>query len=133
MNRWIQSLLSLATLIVLLLTGCQPKAKTLLPITGGQDVTLASSAELARDTVLDYILSSSRFATLPPGTDWEVEVGEQPEGIYQFRNGDWLILVRLPNAHRTNEQILLINKIEQISWTGYITPDSRVVDTSYSR
>ena len=124
---------SISMVTVLLLAACQPKPQTLLPITGGQDASLASPAERARETVLDYILSSDRFATMPPSTDWQMEVGEQPEGIYQFRNGDWLILVRLPDARRANEQILLLNKVEQISWTGYITPDGRVVDTSYSR
>ena len=133
MNRWTRNLFSFSIVTVLLLTACQPKPKTLLPITGGQEVSLAAPAELARDTILDYILSSSRFANLPPGTDWQLEEGEQPEGVYRFRNGDWLMLVRLPDARRANEQVILLNKVEQISWTGYITPDGRVVDTSYGR
>lgn len=133
MNRWTRSLLSLGILIALLLTACQSKAKTLLPVTGPEEISLAAPAELARDSVLEYILSSSRLASLPPSADWQLEAAEQTRGEYHFRSGDWLMLIRLAGEGETNQKVILFNQVQQASWTGYITPDGRVVDTAYGR
>lgn len=133
MNRWTRSVFSLGIMIVLLLTACQPKAQKLLPVTGSKDISLAAPAELARDNVLGYILSSSRLANLPASTDWQLDAAEQAEGEYRFRSGDWLMLIRLAGEGETNQKVILFNQIQQASWTGYITPDGRVVDTAYGR
>ncbi|HSL42270.1 MAG TPA: hypothetical protein VK897_02485 [Anaerolineales bacterium] len=133
MNRWMIGLFTICVAAVLILTACQPKAKTLLPVTGGQGVSLAAPAASARDSVLEYILSSSRLAALPPGTDWELVQGEHPSEEYHFRNGDWLMLVQLANGHDARQRIILLNRVEKISWSGYITPEGRLVDTAYGR
>ena len=133
MNQWILRLFSLCLCAVLLLTGCQPQIQKLLPVTGVEEVSLAAPAELARESVLQYILSSSRLETLPPSENWQVETGEQTEGEYRFRSGDWLMLIRLAGAGETNQKVILFNQIQQASWTGYVTADGKVVDTAYGR
>jgi hypothetical protein len=133
MDRWTRSLLSLSLFTVLLLVACQPKPQTFLPVTGGKDVSLALPAELTRDLVLDYVLSSSRLVSLPPATDWQLDAAAASENEYRFRSGDWLMLVRLPDARHPNRQVLLLNQVEPASWTGYVTPDGHVVDTAYGR
>lgn len=133
MNRWMIGLFTVCIVAVLIVTACQPKAKTLLPVTGGQEVSLYAPAALARDSVLEYIRSSSRLATLPPGTDWELVQGEHPSQEYHFRNGDWLMLVQLAEGHDPRQRIILLNEVEEISWSGYITPEGRLVDTAYGR
>lgn len=131
MNQWIVRLFSLCA--VLLLTGCQPQIQKLLPITGVEEVSLAAPAELARESVLQYILSSSRLETLPPSENWQVEAGEQAEGEYRFRSGDWLMLIRSADTGDAIQKVLIINPVEKASWTGYVTADGHVVDTAYGR
>ena len=133
MNRWMLGLLTVCFVVVLILTACQPKARTLLPVTGGQEVSLPAPAALARDSALEYILSSSRLAILPPGTDWEWVQGEHLSQEYHFRNGDWLMMVMLADGHDPRQRIILLNNVEKISWSGYITPEGRLVDTAYGR
>lgn len=120
MNQWIVRLFFLCA--VLLLTGCQPQIQKLLPITGVEEVSLAAPAELARESVLQYILSSSRL-----------ETGKQAEGEYRFRSGDWLMLIRSADTGDAIQKVLIINPVEKASWTGYVTADGHVVDTAYGR
>lgn len=131
MNRWTICLLSVC--IAALLAACQPKAQKLLPITGAQEAALIAPAALARDHVLQYLVSSSRLVTLPPSTDWQLMEGEGPQREYEFRNGDWLMLVRMADSRYAHQEVILINQVAQASWSGYITPDGRVVDTAYGR
>lgn len=133
MNRWTRNRFSFGIFTVLLLTACQPKPQTLLPVTGVEEISLPASAQLARDNVLAYVLSSARLASLPPGTDWQWETGEQREGEYSFRSGDWLMLIRHAESAQGSLRIILLNKAENVSWTGYVTADGRVVDTAYDR
>ena len=133
MNRWTRSLSSLGIIIILLLTACQPKAQKLLPVTGSKDISLSAPAELARDNVLGYILSSSRLANLPAGADWQLDAAEQSEGEYHFRSGDWLMLIRSADSGESIQRIVILNPVEKASWTGYVTADGRVVDTAYGR
>jgi hypothetical protein len=133
MNRWTRSLVSLGILTVLLLTACQPKAQKLLPVTGVEEMSLAEPAELARDSVLGYILSSSRLANLPAGADWQLEAAEQSEGEYHFRSGDWLMLIRSADSGESIQRVMILNPVEKASWTGYVTADGKVVDTAYGR
>ena len=133
MNRWTRSLSSLGIIIILLLTACQTKAQKLLPVTGSKDISLSAPAELARDNVLRYILSSSRLANLPPGADWQPDAAEQSEGEYHFRSGDWLMLIRSADTGEAIQRVVILNTVEKASWTGYVTADGRVVDTAYGR
>lgn len=133
MNRWTRSLLSLGILMDLLLTACQPKAQKLLPVTGVEEVSLAGPAALARDYVLEYILSSSRLAHLPSGADWHLDAAEKSEGEYHFRSGDWLMLIRSAGVGESIQRVMIINPVEKASWTGYVTADGKVVDTAYGR
>lgn len=133
MNRWTRSVFSLGIMIVLLLTACQPKAQKLLPVTGSKNISLSAPAELARDNVLGYILSSSRLANLPAGADWQLDAAEQSEGEYHFRSGDWLMLIRSADSGEAIQRVVILNPVEKVSWTGYVTADGRVVDTAYGR
>jgi hypothetical protein len=133
MNRWTRSLSSLGIIIVFLLTACQPKAQKLLPVTGSKDISLSAPVELARDNVLGYILSSGRLADLPAGADWQLDAAVQSEGEYHFRSGDWLMLIRSADTRAAIQRIVIINPVEKVSWTGYVTADGQVVDTAYGR
>ena len=133
MNRWTGNLFSLGVITALLLTACQPEAQKLLPVTGDQEVSLAAPAELARDSVLDYIVASARLAALPASADWQLEAAMQAEGEYYFRSGDWLMLIRSADTGEAIQRVVILNPVEKASWTGYVTADGRVVDTAYGR
>jgi hypothetical protein len=88
--------------------------------------------EAARTQVLDYLLSSARLPGIPPSADWQPESGDVPEDEYHFRSGDWLMMIR-GAGENNNQQVLLINQADHATWSGYITPDGRLVDTAYYR
>ena len=119
-------------LAILLLTACQPKDQPLIPVTGAEDASIPMLTKLARDNVLEYVVSSSRVPTAPPSADWQND-GRQADGEYRFRSGDWVMLVRLADANEENEWVIIINKVEKVAWRGYIAPDGHVVDTAYYR
>jgi len=135
MNHGIQRLFSLCVAVTLLLAACQSPSEeqTFLPITGGESVSLPAAVERAHQQVLDYLVSSARLPGLPGRADWQSESGEVPEGEYHFRSGDWLMMIRSATTEDENQLVMLINQVERASWTGYITPDGRVVDTAYYR
>ena len=83
--------------------------------------------------MLDYLVSSARLPGVPASGDWQQENGELPEGIYHFRSGDWLMMIRSAQTEGDNQLILLFNQADRAAWTGYITPAGRVVDTTYFR
>jgi hypothetical protein len=119
--------------VVLLLTGCQPENKaSTIPVTGGENISAPAVVHLARDNALEYVISSSRLATIPPATDWQLEGDRSPDGEYRFRSGDWLMIVRLANGNE-NQQIMIINQIEGLYWCGCVKPDGTMVDTSLLR
>jgi hypothetical protein len=133
MNHGIPRLFTLCMPVVLLLAGCQPKLKTFVPVTGVKETTLPALVEQSRASVLEYVLSSSRLATLPSEADWQLDTSQASEGLYRFRSGDWLIMIWLADADKGNQRVIILNKAENASWGGYVTPDGHVVDTSYSR
>ena len=133
MNHRILRLFSLCISITLLLAACQSRAQKLVPVTGAQEVALAAPAALARDSVLNYLLTSSRLAKVPPGTDWQLETEQGLNGEYHFRSGDWLMLIRTANTGEAIQQVMILNSIEKASWTGYVTAEGKVVDTAYVR
>ena len=134
MNHGIQRLFSLCFAAALLLAGCQskPQERTFLPVTGGEEVARPAAVDQAHNQVLDYLLSSARLPGIPPSADWQPESGEMPEGEYHFRSGDWLMMIR-STTENNNQQVLLINEADRATWSGYITPDGRLVDTAYYR
>lgn len=119
--------------LVVSFAGCrsQPQERTFLPITGGDEVARPAAVDVARNQVLEYLLSSARLTGVPQSADWQPESGEMPEGEYHFRSGDWLMIIRL--RENNNQQVLLIHQTDHAGWTGYITPDGRLVDTAYYR
>jgi len=125
--------LPLCLLAILLLTGCQPKEHSLIPVTGAEDASIPVLTKLARENVLKYVISSSRIATAPPSADWKLDSGQQLNGEYCFRSGDWTMLVRLADANQENQRVIIINKVENVAWRGYVAPDGHVVDTAYYR
>lgn len=127
--RWF----SLCITVVVLLAGCQSNERSLLPVTGAEAAEHPAAVQLARNQVLDYLIASSRLSGVPASADWQPEAGELPEGEYHFRSGDWLMMIRLVATGEGHQQILLINQADHSGWTGYITPDGRVVDTTYYR
>ena len=89
--------------------------------------------KLARENVLEYVISSSRVANIPPSANWQLDDGQQLNGECRFCNGDWVMLVWLADAQEENERVIIINKVENIAWRGYVAPDGHVVDTAYYR
>jgi hypothetical protein len=132
MNRGKLFLFALCMSGLLGLASCQSQAPTILPVTGLQQVAPAQVI-LARDNVLEYVLSSSRLAGLPQSADWQLEAGEASEKEYGFCSGDWQVRVWLADADDGNHTVIIINKVNHTSWTGYVTPKGHVVDTAYGR
>ena len=89
--------------------------------------------KLARENVLEYVISSSRVPTAPPRADWQLDGGKQLNGEYRFFNGDWVMLVWLADADEENQRVIIINKVENVAWREYVAPDGHVVDTAYYR
>jgi hypothetical protein len=132
MNHGKLLLFALGLPVLLLLTGCQSKAPTIVPVTGPQQAAPAL-AVLARDSVLEYVLSSSRLTSLPKDADWQLDVSKGSEKDFCFRNDDWLMMIRLADADDGNQFVIIINKVSHASWIGYVTPNGHVVDTTYGR
>jgi hypothetical protein len=126
--------LPLCLLAILLLTGCQSKDQPLIPVTGAENESISALTELARNNVLEYVISSSRVANAPPSSaEWQLDDGQQLNGEYRFRSGDWTMLVWPADANEENQRVMIINKIEKVAWCGYVAPDGHVVDTAYYR
>ena len=125
--------LPLCLLAILLLTACQSKDQPLIPVTGAEDATIPVLTRLARENVLEYVISSSRVPTAPPSADWQLDDGQQLNGEYCFRSGDWVMLVWLADAQNENERVIIFNQVENVVWRGYVAPDGHVVDTAYYR
>ena len=133
MNQWRFRLFALGTSAVLLFSACQSQPKqTFLPITGAEAPALPARVQVARDSVMDYLASSSRLAGLPLA-EWELDTAEASDTEYRFRSGDWQMLIRHADSVDGNQQIVLFNSVDRSSWTGYVTSDGRVVDTAYAR
>ncbi len=133
MNRWMIRLLPVCVPALLLLAGCQSKPETLVPVTGAEDASLPEPVALTRANVLDYILSSARLANIPSAEEWKLDAKQGSENEYRFRSGDWLMLISVTETADGNQRVIIFNKVDHASWTGYVTADGRVVDTAYSR
>ena len=132
MNHRLVSL-PLCLLTILLLTSCQTNDQPLIPVTGAEDASIPMLTQLARENVLEYVISSSRVPTVPSSVEWQLDGGKQLNGEYRFRSGDWVMLVWLADADEENQRVIIINKIENVAWRGYVAPDGHVVDTAYYR
>ena len=128
MNQWT---LHLFLPVVLLLAGCQPKPETFIPVTGDEKVSLPARVERTREHVMEYVLSSARLANLPPPSEWQFDTGQAAENEFRFRSGDWLMLIRDADLDAKNQQVMILNPVERAAWLGYVTPDGRVIDTTY--
>lgn len=117
----------------LFLSACKPQAPALLPITSEKSSPAPAQVEQARMSVLKYATTSARLASLPRDTEWELETGQQSEKEYCYRNGDWLIVIRLADTDEGNRRVIIVNQVEHAAWTGYVNADGDVVDTYYAR
>ena len=131
MNQRIWSLFFRYMSAVLIVAGCQSRTQKLVPVTGAEEISLPTRAELVRNNVLDYLLASSRLAGIPARADWQAETGSPTGGESRFRSGDWLMLIRAGEDGK--QEVLLLNDVEQVFWSGYLRPDGGVVDTAYGR
>jgi hypothetical protein len=43
------------------------------------------------------------------------------------------MLVWPADANQENQRVIIINKVENVAWRGYVAPDGHVVDTAYYR
>jgi hypothetical protein len=125
--------LPLCLCAMLLLTGCLPKGQSLIQITGAEVKSSRALIDMAHRNVLDYIISSSRVASIPSSSEWELENRQGTNGEYCFRSGNWTMLVWLADDHQQNQRVIIMNKVENILWWGYVKPDGHVVDTAYYR
>jgi len=131
MNKRVVRFLALCLLVVPPFAGCRSVEQTLIPVTGADVVP--AQIELARDNVLEYVISSSRLANSPPSANWQLDVEEQLEGEYHFRSGNWLMVIWLADADEENRRVIIFNQAENAFWCGYVAPDGHVVDTTYMR
>lgn len=123
--------LSLCLIAALLLTGCLSEDQMLAPIAGIKEVTVPVLIVQSQNNVLAYVTSSVRLPAVPPSKDWQLERGEQSQGEYHFRSGDWRMTVWLPSSTDGNQHIVIFNSTIHIYWCGYIKPDGLVVDTAF--
>jgi hypothetical protein len=133
MNRWMRLLLPIGVPALLLLAGCQSKAQAFVPVTGGDKSSLPEPVALTRANVLEYILASARLANIPPVQEWQLDARQESENEYRFRSGDWLMLISFTETADGNQRVIILNKADHAAWTGYVTPNGRVVDTTYGR
>jgi hypothetical protein len=129
-NRFIHYLV-ICLFVCLLIAGCQSGQEALIPVTGADVIPIPARVEQARNTALEYVISSARLDTLPPNADWQLDTTHRREGVYLFSNGDWQLIVRPANAQMANEHIVLHNQVTKDSWCGYVNSDGHVVDTTY--
>ncbi len=131
MNHRFVRLSMFCLLTILLFTGCQ-QGQPSIPVTGDQDPSLIKPFEEARGNVLTYVTSSARVANAPQDADWQWDITEQVQGQHHFHSGDWRMIVWDADDQGC-KQIILVNRTENIFWSGYVRADGRVVDTNYSR
>ena len=132
MNQTIRRFISILALGVFLMGACQSEAPSLIPLTGSNNKSaLPARVTLAQQNVLEYVLAS-RLDGIPPHTDWQLQQ-IQNENKYYFRSGDWLMVIWAMEDNDRRQPVVILNQVEQLSWTGYVAPDGRVVDTDLGR
>ena len=120
-------------MFAMLLAGCLHNDQFVIPVTGKEDTAVPVLVEMAKENVLGYLISSSRLATDPPDTDWQLDQEEQQEGVHRFHNGDWLMAIWFNDANDERSRVVIMNKVKNISWCGYVESDGHVVDTAWIR
>jgi hypothetical protein len=133
MNKGTILWLTLCFPVILFSLGCQSPKQELIPITGDVNSPAPEQIKLARDNVLEYIISSSRLADIPGSAEWQLDIERQVNGQYFFHSGNWLMIVWAADADNENKQVVIHNKAENIFWCGYVKPNGQVKDTSYTR
>jgi hypothetical protein len=129
MNHRMECLITLCLSAVLLFTGCAMNNEALIPNTG-QESRIPTAVEEARGQVLEYVVSSSGLAAAVSGLEWQPD-NRQYEGVYRFRSGDWIMVIWSADADQESQRVVIFNKVENVQWCGYVSPEGVVVDTSY--
>ncbi len=131
MNQRIRRLIAIVVFWGLVMGACQSETPALMPVTGVDNKSsLPTQVSLAQQKVLDYVLAS-RLASIPSQADWELQE-IQNESEYHFRSGNWLMVIWMAEKEQCR-QVVIVNRAESQSWTGYLAPDGHVVDTDFSR
>ena len=133
MNKRILFSLILCLPVVLWIASCQTTEdgdRAIIPVTGKNAVP--ATVELARENVLEYVISSSRVANIPPSSEW-ISSGESTAGEFHFVSGDWLMIVLFEEGQEANQRVFLRNQAKHAFWCGYVDSDGHVVDTTYTR
>lgn len=91
MNKRVVRFLALCLPVVLLFAGCRFADQTLVPATDVEDIPIPAMVELARENVLEYVISSSRLAVAPSGTDWQLYRGSnrKESTVFAAATGSW--------------------------------------------
>ena len=132
MNQNILRFISISVFGVFLMGACQSESPALVPLTGSNNKsTLPAQVTLAQENVLEYVLAS-RLESIPAQTDWQLQEVHK-ENEYHFRSGDWRMVIWTVEDDDQYQRVVLVNRVEELSWTGYMTSDGRVIDTSYGR
>jgi hypothetical protein len=132
MNNRVVYFLALCLLVLTLSAGCAAEGRQILPVNGGEAPLSSAEIESVRDTVLGYLLTSSRLATLPAGDSWQLDGKAGSNGEYRFTSGDWYMIV-WPAADIGHHHVVIINRNEGSFWCGYVKPGGSIVDTAYTR
>jgi hypothetical protein len=126
-------LLAFCLPVILALAGCASKDQPSIPVTGKKSTSIPAQVELAHENVLEYVISSSRIADIPSSENWQLNNDKQTEGEYRFSSNNWLMIVWSADAQEENQKVVIQNQAKHAFWCGYVRPDGRVVDTSYTR
>jgi hypothetical protein len=131
MNQSIRRFIGFVVLGVFLMGACQSETPSFMPVTGSNNKSaLPAQVSLAQEKVLDYVLAS-QLTGIPAFTDWQLQEIKN-ENEYHFRSGDWLMVIWAAEAEE-HQRVVIVNRVENLSWTGYLASDGRVVDTNFGR
>lgn len=128
MNQRMLCLFILIVLSALGLVGCASGQQA----SNFKGVVLPVAVKSAQANVLEYVTSTSRLSSVPASGDWQLDKNSSSNGNYRFISGSWLMII-FPAANAGMQQIIIMDKAQDVSWCGFIESDGDIVDTCLSR